>query len=222
MFALKSIVRTSSASLLALAAVSGAAAQYTDAPAADPAAVPNALVAEDTLKFQLDRSPGIVKAGCLPYATGEVVVKSKGEVEVMEVSLSGLPANLALDAFVIQVPNAPFGMSWYQGDIAADEYGNAHARFIGRFNEETFIVAPGVAPAPQIHGDTFPDAKENPATAPVHTFHIGIWFNSPDDAAAAGCPNAVTPFNGEHHAGVQLFNTASFPDQAGPLSQLKP
>jgi len=32
----------------------------------------------------------------------------------------------------------------------------------------------------------------------VHEYHTGVWFNSPTDAAAAGCANAVTPFNGDH------------------------
>jgi hypothetical protein len=176
---------------------------------------------EKYIEFKLDRSPGIVKAECLPYATGKVRVTSKGPVEVMDVELDGLPANIELDAFVIQVPNAPFGLSWYQGDIESDEYGHAKARFIGRFNIETFIIAPGVAKAPLVHDDKFPDAEENPATAPIHTFHLGIWFNSADDAKTAGCPDAVTPFNGEHNAGVQLFNTGSFPDLEGPLSKLE-
>jgi hypothetical protein len=179
-------------------------------------------VEDEYIEFHLDRSPGIVQTeGCLPYAAGKVRVTARGPVEVMDVELEGLPPNIELDAFVIQVPNFPFGMSWYQGDIETDGYGKAKAQFIGRFNVETFVIAPGVAPAPVVHHEPTQDAAENPVTAPIHTFHIGIWFNSPDDARAAGCPAAVTPFNGEHNAGVQVFNTASFPDHAGPLSQLK-
>jgi len=95
--------------------------------------------------------------------------------------------------------------------------------FIGRFNIETFIVAPGVAMAPVVHDDgPFPDADMNPATPPVHTYHLGLWFNSPDDATAAGCPNTVTPFNGDHTAGIQVLNTSNFPDDQGPLRQLVP
>ena len=30
------------------------------------------------------------------------------------------------------------------------------------------------------------------------------------------------PFNGEHNAGVQVFNTAQFPATAGPLGTLEP
>lgn len=211
---------------LSLAAISGAAAQYYEpAPAPAPAyeePAPAPAAAPEEIKFSLDRSPGIVAAGCVPYAKGDVKVVSQGPVEVMDVYLSGLPAKTEFDLFVIQVPNAPFGLSWYQGDMETDEYGNAHGQFIGRFNIETFIVAPGVAPAPQVHYSPIADAKENPATAPVHTFHLGLWFNSPEDARYAGCDDAVTPFNGEHNAGVQVFNTASFPNEAGPLSQLEP
>lgn len=210
-----------------LAAVSGAAAQYDtpkapapDQPAAAPAPAPAPAADYKSISFTLDRSPGIVQSGCVQYAKGDVKIESKGSVEVMDISLSGLPAKTEFDLFVIQVPNAPFGMSWYQGDMETDEYGNAHGQFIGRFNIETFIIAPNTAPAPYIHSTPTADAKENPATAPVHTFHLGLWFNSADDAAKAGCQNTVTPFNGEHDAGVQVLNTASYPDQEGPLSQL--
>lgn len=219
---IRSLVSLSQSIALTLAASSVAAAQYTDEPAPQaPAPAQPSAASDESIEFKLDRSPGIVKAACLPYATGQVKVTSRGPVEVMDIDVDGLPANIELDVFVIQVPNAPFGMAWYQGDLEVDGYGHGHARFVGRFNQETFIVAPGVAPAPYVHDEMFPDAKENPATAPVHTYHLGIWFNSPDDAKAAGCPDAVTPFNGDHHAGVQLFNTASFPDQEGPLLQLK-
>jgi hypothetical protein len=206
--------------LLTVAAHSGASAQY-DAPTSPAVATP-ALQStySDAITFEVQRSPGIVKAGCVPEAKGTIHVTSEGPVEVMEVELSGLPHDTDFDFFIIQLPNAPFGLSWYQGDVESDEYGNAHAKFIGRFNAETFIVAPGVGPAPVVHSEL--DAKENPATQPVHTFHIGLWFNSPKDAAAAGCPDATTPFNGEHNAGVQVLNTANFPDLAGPLSQLEP
>lgn len=206
--------------VLALGTAGAALAQYE--PVEHEPAKPTPVAAyDDSIAFKLDRSAGIVRAGCLPYAAGKVVVTSEGPVEVMDVEVEGLPANIELDVFVIQVPNPPFGLSWYQGDLETDAYGHGKARFIGRFNEETFIVAPGAAPAPLVHDEPFADAEENPATAPVHTYHLGIWFNSPEDAAAAGCPDIVTPFNGEHNAGVQLFNTSSFDDLEGPLSQLK-
>jgi hypothetical protein len=172
--------------------------------------------------FKMVRSKGIVDAGCLPKASGTVKIRSEGEVEVMDVALRGLPAKTGFDFFVIQTPDFPFGLSWYQGDIETDAYGNGYARFIGRFNIETFIVAPDGAKAPTVHrGAPFPDAAYSPKTAPVHTYHLGLWFNSPKDAAKAGCPDIVTPFNGDHNAGTQVLNTSQFPDQFGPLRRIK-
>lgn len=176
--------------------------------------------ADETLNFDLVPS-GAVRQ-CLPNAKGEVKVVSGENAELMSVRIEGLPPHTAFDVFVIQVPNAPFGLSWYQGDIQTNARGRGKALFIGRFNVETFIVAPNVAPAPIVHDAPFPDADANPKTAPVHTYHLGLWFNSAQDAQKAGCPNAVTPFNGEHNAGVQALNTSNFPDVEGPLAQLKP
>ena len=175
------------------------------------------------ITFNLARSTAVRNAGCLLGASGHVTVTTFGKAELMEITVTGLPPNTEFDVFVIQVPNAPFGLSWYQGDIETDASGTGQATFIGRFSIETFIVAPGVAPAPVVHNQPpFPDAATNPATAPVHTYHVGVWFNSPADAAAAGCPNTVTPFNGDHTAGIQALSTRKFADDQGPLRQLTP
>jgi hypothetical protein len=175
------------------------------------------------ISFRMVRSAAAANAGCLPNARAAVNVKAMGPVEVMTVRAAGLPASTDFDFFVIQVPNAPFGLSWYQGDLETNAQGVANGTFVGRFNIETFIVAPGVAPAPVVHDDPpFPDASKNPATRPVHTFHLGVWFNSPADAKAAGCPATVTPFNGDHNAGIQVLSTRNFGNAAGPLRQLMP
>jgi hypothetical protein len=180
-----------------------------------------ALAGNDNDEFQFDL---VSSAAFLPHAHGRVNIESVGPVEIMSVTVWGLPPNTDFDFFVIQVPKAPFGLSWYQGDIETNRYGVGFERFVGRFNIETFIVAPGPAPAPTPHLDQpFPDASSNLATAPVHTYHLGLWFNSPKDAEkAGGKPNVVTPFNGEHNAGVQVLNTSNFPDLQGPLSRVKP
>ena len=173
----------------------------------------------DAIRFPLVR-PAVLGATCAPEARGKVKVTTLGEVEVMDVKIEGLPKNTEFDVFVIQVPNLPFGLSWYQGDMQTNKKGKAYGRFVGRFNKETFIVAPDIAPAPQTHSTGIVDALENPATAPVHTYHIGIWFNSPADAVKAGCPGLVTPFNGDHNAGIQVLNTSTFADETGPLLDL--
>jgi hypothetical protein len=176
----------------------------------------------DRVRFDMVVSPGAAR--CLPYAHGDVTIQSLGPVEVMRVQVSGLPPHTDFDFFVIQTPNAPFGVSWYQGDINTNAQGYGDQRFIGRFNVETFAVSPGVVtPPPQVHKNgPFPDATAGVAFRPIHTFHLGLWFNSPGDAVKAGCPGATTPFNGDHRAGIQVLNTANFPPEQGPLRQIHP
>jgi hypothetical protein len=180
---------------------------------------------EEEYKFDMVRNPGLNAAfpNFLPDAHGRVKIESVGPVEIMDVKVWGLPPNTDFDFFVIQVPTAPFGLAWYQGDIETNEYGVGHERFIGRFSIETFIVAtPPSAPAPQVFNDPpFPDAATNPTTNPVQLYHLGLWFNNPQDALNAGGPATVTPFNGEHNAGVQILDTSNFPDLQGPLINVK-
>ncbi len=167
----------------------------------------------------------VVNAGaktCLPNATATVRIQPAGAVELMDVAVQGLRPNTDFDFFVLQVPKAPFGVAWYQGDIQTDKNGRGVGHFVGRFNIETFAVAPGSAPAPAVFNGPFPDATLNPAFNPIQMYHLGLWFNSPNDAQAAGCPATVTPFNGEHNAGIQVLNTSNFPDDFGPLRHLNP
>jgi hypothetical protein len=170
--------------------------------------------------FDMVRSAASVKANCLQGAEAHVSIESRGPVEVMKIWASHLPKNTDFDLFVTQVPNAPFGISWYQGDLESNSTGHAYGAFVGRFSIETFAVAPGAAPAPVVFNGAFPDASTNPPFNPVQMYHLGLWFNSPRDAAAAGCANVVTPFNGEHNAGPQALSTQNFPDQFGPLRNI--
>jgi hypothetical protein len=172
--------------------------------------------------FNMLRSAKAESAGCLAGARAQVTIQSVGGVEVMDASVSGLPPQTAFALFVVQLPNAPFGLSWYQGDIETNRHGQGHQRFIGRFSSETFTTAPGSGAAPAGHHNAFPDAQMNPITGPVHQFHLGLWFNSPADAVRAGCPGDVTPFNGEHNAGIQALSTRNHVDVQGPLLEVKP
>ena len=72
-----------------------------------------------------------------------------------------------------------------------------------------------------LQGLTGPAVKDtNVKFRPTSQFHVGLWFNSPEDAAAAGCPGNVTPFNGEQHAGIQILSTRNFPVDHGPLESI--
>jgi len=178
-------------------------------------------IAGKRVQFALVRSAKAASANCLAQASAEVRIRAEGAVDVMDVSVQGLPPRTEFNVFVTQVPNAPFGLAWYQGSVETNEMGRGRQTFIGRFNEETFVVAPGAVPAPQLHHNAFPDAQLNPSTGPVHTFHLGIWFDSPADAVKAGCPGDVTPFNGEHDAGIQVLSSRNFVDAQGPLRDVR-
>ena len=181
-----------------------------------------AAVAQNNSTFNMVRSTAAVTAGCLPNAHGRVTVHPLGPVENLHVEVSGLPPNVDFDFFVIQVPDKPFGMAWYQGDIQTDSTGTGVGDFVGRFSIETFMVAPGAASAPDTFpSGPFPDATINPATNPIQMYHLGLWFNQPSDAATAGCGNTETPFNGTHNAGVQALSTRNFGALNGPLNKVR-
>src|SRR5215472_17080136 len=83
---------------------------------------------------------------------------------MMTIDAAGLPKNTEFDVFGTQLSNAPFGISWYQGDLDSNSHGNAHGRFVGRFSIETFAVAPGSGPAPVVHNERIKDANSNPSS----------------------------------------------------------
>jgi len=166
-----------------------------------------------------DMVPSAGAASCLsPKARARVSVSNASGGQNLHVETFNLPENTPVALFILQVPNNPFGLSWYQGDMDTDAQGRAVGDFTGIFSVETFSLAPGVAPAPVV----FPDnAAQNPQTAPIQMYHLGIWFGDPKDGAKAGCPG-VTPFDGDHEAGIQILNTSNFPDGNGPLRDLEP
>ena len=120
-----------------------------------------------TIQFKMTVSAG-AKA-CLQRnniePSADVIDHSAGDVEDLVVSVHNLPPNTDFDFFIIQVPNKPFGASWYMGDISTDKTGAGVGTFIGRFSSETFIISPGATPAP----NEFPDP---PAVVPEQTAGI--------------------------------------------------
>jgi hypothetical protein len=192
--------------LAACAAVAAGLATYGLSAAGAATKAPTASAAK-TFTFALKASPGI--ANCLPYARGQAWITPGSLNDVMKVKLWGMPAHSQFDLFVIQFPNKPFGVSWYQSDVNVGADGTGTATVQGIFDRETFSVSPG--------GTT--------TFKPTHQFHLGVWFNDPKLPFKLGCEPGktapvVTPFNGEQHAGIQVVNTAQFPVNAGPLSRV--
>jgi hypothetical protein len=168
---------------------------------------PAAPAKGDSFTFKLVPSPGI--KACLPHAGGSVTITHTGVNDTMRISVHGMDTNTGFDAFVIQQPLKPFGVSWYQTDVNAGGSGSGSATVRGVFSNETFSVSLGGT------------AKFKP----THQFHIGLWWNNPNTPFNIGCePGAskpiVTPFNGEQHAGIQALNTSEFPVNRGPLSHV--
>jgi hypothetical protein len=178
-----------------------------------------AAFAVDSTSFRMVRSQTAVANNCLEDATAHVnVITTATDQQIMDVTVNHAPANTEFELFVTQQPNSPFGISWYQSDFETNNQGHGEVRARGIFSEELFAVAPGSVNAPQV--DDL-DAETNPAFAPVHTFHLGLWFGSPEEAQAAGCTANVTPFDGDHSAGIQAFSTRNFPALHGPLRQIQ-
>lgn len=170
-------------------------------------------------ELEFEMTVAAAAQACLPYAQAHVTVRdASGGNQRLNVSVDGLPPDTEFALFVLQVPTGPFGMSWYQGDIVTDHKGRGSEEFRGIFSSELFVFAPASRAAPQT--DSF-DAGSNPVTAPVHTYHLGLWFSDRADAEAAGCAGTLTPFEGNHQAGIQVFNTSNFGFEAatGPLNQ---
>ena len=156
----------------------------------------------DSITFNMVKSAGAVT--CLKAtARGRVTISDLGTVQNMHVEVSSLPPNTTFTLFVINTPVAPFVPAWYQGDLTTNENGYGVIDVTGIFNDETFILDPGI-----------------PAV-PVALNHLGIWFADPNDAANAGCPATPTPFDGDHNAGIQVLNTSNFAATKGPLFNLK-
>jgi hypothetical protein len=144
-----------------------------------------------------------------PTATVSV---ERGELnDTLRLHLRNIKPHLNFDLFTVQHSNkladgspdpaftGSFGMAWYQTDVHADEDGNANVAI------RTILLD-------QIFG-----FDQDVGLAPTNTFHVGFWFNDPNDTARCNI-TTVTPFNGEHHAGVlAMISTPDAATNLGPL-----
>jgi hypothetical protein len=142
------------------------------------------------------------------------VVVERGELnDTLILTIENIKPNLGFDLFTVQrspflANGAPdpdfkgsFGLAWYQSDVQADEKGQ------GTVTIRTILLD-------QIFGFD-PDVK----LAPTNTFHVGFWFNDPEDARACGFDvTKPTPFNGEHRAGpLAMISLPNEETKLGPL-----
>ena len=181
------------------------------------AGIVNGNAKRDRVSFDLVLNPQTVE--CVrgnyneePRAHATVVRGKLNDTLVLD--LDGFKPGLKFDLFTVQRSpflstgakdpafKGSFGLAWYQSDIEIPQHSDR-----GHVQIQTILLD-------QIFGFD-PDAN----LAPTNTFHVGFWFNNPQDAAPCGFnPAKPTPFNGEHKAGP--FAMISLPvhdSKLGPL-----
>jgi hypothetical protein len=173
--------------------------------------------AKEVKQITFNLTPQATFVSCLgvaggPTPTATVTVKRGSLHDTLTLKAQNLKPNLGFDLFTIQNTNlladgqpdpsfVNFGLAWYQTDVQADADGNANVTI------NTILLD-------QIFG--FDAATSLP---PTHTFHVGFWFNNPNDAAPCGF-NTGTPtlFNGEQKAGPNaMISLPNAKTNLGPL-----
>ncbi|SRR5579884_661266 len=178
----------------------------------------SAPAADSSTTFQLAANPAFVN--CLAQFPNDPTRPPQALAKVTSGSLNdqltlfvrNIKPGLAFDLFTVQRSNllsngtpdpsfTNFGLAWYQSDVQVNSQGT------GQVTIRTILLN-------QIFGFD-PDVGLNP----VNTFHVGFWFNNPNDAAPCGFDvTHPTPFNGEHNAGpVAMISLPNAVTGLGPL-----
>ena len=175
---------------------------------------------KDEVSFDLTPNPKFVE--CLrkspyeePKARATVIRGTQNDTLILD--LDGFKPGLAFDLFTVQRSpflsdkspdpdfKGSFGLAWYQSDIQVGKHSDeGHVRIKTILLDQIFGFDPEVA------------------LPPTNTFHLGFWFNNPQDAAACGFPaddpTKFTPFNGEHKAGpLAMISVPQTDTHLGPL-----
>ena len=92
-----------------------------------------------------------------------------------------------------------FGLASFQSALQADYYGRLYGQVQTILLDQIFAF------------------DGNTGLPPTNTFHVGFWFNNPQDAQACGL-GITTPFNGKHNAGPLAMISVPNPSTGiGPL-----
>ena len=177
-------------------------------------------VAQPPRRIEFNLTPNAGFVNCLARYPGDPHRLPKATVEVkrgrlndeLELKLQNIKPGLAFDLFTVQrsplrangTPDPTFtnfGMAWYQSDVEANSNGSANVEINTILLDQIFGFDPDVS------------------LAPTNTFHVGFWFNNPQDAAACGFDvTHPTPFNGEHRAGpLAMISLPDATTNLGPL-----
>jgi len=150
-----------------------------------------------------------------PAPTAHVTVTRGKLNDTLTIEGNNFLPHLAFDMFTVQRSNllangnvdpnfgGSFGLAWYQSDLQANALGHFKTTVKTILLDQIFGFDPDVA------------------LAPTNTFHVGFWFNNPNDANKNGCTFDVThptPFNGEHAAGpLAMISVPNAQTNLGPL-----
>ena len=174
----------------------------------------------DQRRFELRPNPAVV--GCLAQFPDDptrppqaIVTVRRGNLnDRLTIQLKNIRDGLAFDMFTVErsslfpdgtvdpVAKAKgFGLAWYQSDLEVRNDSRNETTI------QTVLVD-------QIFGF---DADTDVALDPTNTFHVGFWFNRPEDAFDCHF-TGFTPFNGEHHAGpLAMISVPDEDTKLGPL-----
>ncbi len=174
----------------------------------------------DQKQFNLFADPSVVR--CLAAfpddpsrpPSASVTVKRGRLNDQLSIQLRNIKPGLAFDMFTVEhskflsggtvdpaflARNKSFGLAWYQSDLEVK-------------NDRRNVTTIQTVLVDQIFGF-------DPVVGldPTNTFHVGFWFNAPEDAADCGF-TGFTPFNGEHHAGpLAMISLPEATTGLGPL-----
>lgn len=171
---------------------------------------------KDEITFNLVANPKFID--CLRKSASEepraraTVIRGK-QNDTLILDLDGFKPELGFDLFTVQrsllladgsvdPKFTNFGLAWYQSDIQIGKHtDDGHVRIKTILLDQIFGFDPDVL------------------LPPTNTFHVGFWFNDPQDAVSCGFdPTKPTPFNGEHKAGPLAM--ISLPDARSGLGPL--
>jgi hypothetical protein len=200
----KLIILVASLATIAAAAVAVAASGASDKTYTSFYLKPNPKFVRCLAKYPDDPSRP-------PTARVDVV---KGDLnDTLNLHVSNIKPNLAFDLFTVQrssldangnaiQPPPSFGLAWYQSDVEANGNGRGDVKIKTVLADQIFGV----------------DVDQSPPN-PINTFHVGFWFNNPQDAKDCGFDvTKPTPFNGEHQAGpLAMISTPDAQTGLGPL-----
>ena len=155
-----------------------------------------ANVAKKANHLQIALTPSSAQlAACMPGAQLHVKVGLTTEehgFDTFDIAARNLPPDREFTIFLLQQADSPFGAAEYIGDLSTDAYGTGHTKL-------RLIVE-----------EAFSSTLVSGSRQRVDLNRIGVWFADPlGDDFCVGVGSAVTPFDGDNAAGVQIFNSAN-------------